>query len=426
VAFVGGAGPGFSDKQLGALYERLVKDERAEPPCGPNAAGELPRGREHHWVEPRLVAEVKFTEVTEAGQLRHPVFVRLRDDKRIEECTLEAAVPGAGEPAGRGAGDEPEGDEPPAGESLESAPRPAVRISRPEKVFWPAPETDPPVTKGELIAYYREVAPWLLPYLRDRPVVLDRYPDGIGGKNFFQKNVPDFVPEWIRTETIWSEDRAEEGGGRETRYVVCDDLETLTWLINLGTIPLHLWSSRVGSLGTPDWSILDLDAKQATFGATVTVARAIRRLCKAIELDCFVKTSGATGMHVLLPLGGLFTHDQSRQLAELIARVIVAELPEVVTVVRSVADREGRVYLDYLQNGHGKLLVAPFSVRPRPGAPVSTPLAWREVGARLDPARHNLRTVPARLKRMKRDPLRAVLDRKPDLARALELLAARV
>jgi bifunctional non-homologous end joining protein LigD len=301
-----------------------------------------------------------------------------------------------------------------------------VRISRPEKVFWPAPETDPPVTKGELIAYYREVAPWLLPYLRDRPVVLDRYPDGIGGKNFFQKNVPDFVPEWIRTETIWSEDRAEEGGGRETRYVVCDDLETLTWLINLGTIPLHLWSSRVGSLGTPDWSILDLDAKQATFGATVTVARAIRRLCKAIELDCFVKTSGATGMHVLLPLGGLFTHDQSRQLAELIARVIVAELPEVVTVVRSVADREGRVYLDYLQNGHGKLLVAPFSVRPRPGAPVSTPLAWREVGARLDPARHNLRTVPARLKRMKRDPLRAVLDRKPDLARALELLAARV
>ena len=267
--------------------------------------------------------------------------------------------------------------------------RPTVQLSRLDKVFWP----DEGYTKGDLIDYYREVAPRLLPFLAGRPLVLDRYPDGITGKSFYQKNAPDYLPDWIRTESIWSDEK-------ETRYVVCDDLETLLYLANMGAIPLHLWASRVDTIQSPDWSILDLDAKEAPFSSVIAVAKSIHRLCKAIELPCFAKTSGATGLHVLVPLAGLAgrcTFEQSRQLAELIARVVVAELPTLVTLTRAVAAREGRVYLDYLQNGYGKLLVAPYSARPRPGATVSTPLAWREVDSHLDPKAYTIKTVPQRL-----------------------------
>ena len=352
-----------------------------------------------------------YTERTEAGQLRHPVFVRLRDDKRVEECLLEG-----GETAVAASEDEP--PPPSAAEKAAAEARPTVQLSRLDKVFWP----DEGYTKGDLIDYYREVAPRLLPFLAGRPLVLDRYPDGITGKSFYQKNAPDYLPDWIRTESIWSDEK-------ETRYVVCDDLETLLYLANMGAIPLHLWASRVDTIQSPDWSILDLDAKEAPFSSVIAVAKSIHKLCKAIELPCFAKTSGATGLHVLVPLAGLAgrcTFEQSRQLAELIARVVVAELPTLVTLTRAVAAREGRVYLDYLQNGYGKLLVAPYSARPRPGATVSTPLAWREVDSHLDPKAYTIKTVPQRLRRQKKDPLAGVLTTRPDLPRALGLLAARV
>jgi bifunctional non-homologous end joining protein LigD len=251
--------------------------------------------------------------------------------------------------------------------------------------------------------------------------VLTRYPDGIHGKSFFQKDAPGFVPGWVRTERIWSE-HAE----REIDYFICDDADSLVYLANLGTIPIHVWSSRVTSLATPDWCILDLDPKGAPFAHVVEVAHAIRALCESVELDCFVKTSGATGLHVLLPLGRRCTYDQSRTLGELLARVIVDELPEIATIARSIAAREGRVYVDFLQNGHGKTIAGPFSVRPLPGATVSTPLAWKEVTAKLDPARFTIRTVLARMRRKKDDPVRPVLDRECDLVEVLTRLAARL
>lgn len=263
------------------------------------------------------------------------------------------------------------------------------------------------------------MAPALLPFLRDRPLVLDRYPDGIAGKSFFQRNAPDRLPSWLRVE------RAAGDDGEENRAFVCDDLDSLVYLVNLGAIPLHLAASRVTSPRHPDWSILDLDAKDAPFAQAVAVARAAGDLCREIGLPAYVKTSGASGLHVLLPLGGQVTHEQSRQLAELLARVLAAEAPEIASVARLPRQRAGKVYVDFLQNGRGKLLVAPYSVRPRPGAPVSTPLAWEEVGEGLNPRDWNVDTVRARLAAGE-DPWKGLLDGAAELGAVLGRLAGRL
>ncbi len=388
--YAGRVGSGFDNAALNEIRARLEPLRTAEPPF----AGPPPAGKEHRWARPELVAEVRFTEVTDSGQLRHPVFDRLRDDKPPEECR----------------GEELQQAQPPAPPAAAEPPAPRLEPTRLEKVFWPAEG----YTKGDLIDYYRAVAPVLLPYLRDRPLVLDRYPDGIDGKSFFQKNAPEFAPEWVRTEPVWSED-----SDKETRYFVCDDEPALVYLANSGAIPLHVWGSRVVAPQAPDWSILDLDAKDAPFTAAVAVARAIRRLCNKIELPCYVKTSGATGLHVLIPLGGQCTFAQSKQLAGLLAQIVTRQLPDEASIARSPRSRRGKIYIDALQNGYGKLLVAPYSVRPLPGAPVSMPLGWREVNGKLDPRRFTIKTAPARIRRRKADPLAPVLTEQPDLVQAL-------
>ncbi len=395
--YAGRVGSGFTQRELDDVRAQLTRVAREDPPC--EIPAEVDTGVVAHWVEPQLVCEVRFKERTEQGLLRAPVFLRFRDDKQPAECMREVV-------------DSTE----PAAVAEREAPR-AVPFTNLDKVFWPSAG----YTKGDLIAYYRGVAEWLLPYLRERPLVLTRYPDGIEGKSFFQKDAPDYVPEWIRLERIWSEDAQ-----REVRYFVVEDAESLLYVVNLGTIPLHVWSSRVGSLERPDWCILDLDPKEAPFRHVVKTARAIRALCRDIALPSFVKTSGASGLHVLIPLGRQVTHAQSRTLAELLARVIVAELPDVTTVTRALRERHGRVYIDYVQNGHGRLLVAPFAVRPLPGAPVSMPLRWREVSGKLDPRRLTIANAAKRMRALKGDPLRALLELKPDLQAALEHLSERL
>jgi bifunctional non-homologous end joining protein LigD len=399
LVYTGRVGTGFTGELIAEIFGRLRPIRRDTAPC----TGSVPQGAEHHWVEPELVCEVRFKEITDLGLLRQPVFLRMRDDKPPRECTRETADAHLPEP-----------EAPPA-----PAPAPERRLAftNLDKVFWPE-EGD---TKGDLIAYYRSVADWMLPYLVDRPLVLTRYPDGISGKSFFQKDAPVFAPEWIRTVTLWS-----EGSDRELRYFVCEDADALAYIANLAAIPLHIWSSRVATLERPDWCILDLDPKDAPFAHVVRVARAIHELCDDIGLPCFVKTSGSTGLHVLIPLGRQCTYEQSRSLGALLARVVADQLPEIATLTRQPTRREGRVYVDYVQNGHGRLLVAPFSVRPLPGAPVSTPLEWNEVDAQLDIRRHTIRTVPPRLERLGADPLRPVLDLAPDLVGALQRLHRRL
>jgi bifunctional non-homologous end joining protein LigD len=298
-----------------------------------------------------------------------------------------------------------------------NARRPTPALTNLDKVFWP----EDGYRKKDLIEYYRAIAPWMLPYLADRPLVLTRYPDGIHGKSFYQKDAPEYAQEFVRTVTIWSDESQ-----RDLDYFVCDDEAALLYIANMGAILLHVWSSRVASLATPDWCILDLDPKGAPFEHVVRIARAIERLCGDIELPTFIKTSGSAGLHILVPLARQVTYEQSRQLGGLLARVVTRQLPDIATVTRQVRRREGKVYIDYLQNGHGQLLVAPFSARPLEGAPVSMPLAWREVTPKLDPRTFTIATAPKRMAKLKDDPLAAVTTTQPDLVAALERLQERL
>ena len=400
LVYAGRVGSGFSDGELVDALDRLTPLVRPEPAC----KGSPPRGAGHVWVEPRLVCEVRYKERTGEKLLRQPVFLRWRDDKSPEDCLKQDAALLA-----------PRAELPAAVEDV--AAERVVPFSNRDKIFWP----DEGYTKGDLIDFYRRISPWMLPYLRDRLIVMTRYPDGIGGKNFFQKDVPGFVPGWVRTERMWS-----ENAQREIDYFVADDEETLLYIINLGTIPLHIWSSRVATLQHPDWCILDLDPKGAPFAHVVEVARCIRSLCEDIGLPSFIKTSGATGLHVLLPMGRQITYEQSRSFGELLARLVSQELPEIATTTRIVGNRGGRVYVDFLQNGHGRLLAGVFSVRPRPGAMVSTPLEWAEVDETLDPDAFTIRTVPERMESLGRDPLLDVLELRPDLGRALQRIGERL
>jgi bifunctional non-homologous end joining protein LigD len=393
--YLGSVGSGFTDADLAATMPKLEALEVNACPC---TAGPIPKGKTHHWVRPTVVVEVKYKELTDQGVARQPSFSRFREDKPPEECVVEgAAAPDA---------------EPPVQVQVEE--ERSVAYSNLDKVFWP----EEGYTKGDLIEYHRSVAPWMLPYLEDRPLVMTRYPDGIDGKSFFQKDAPPYAPEWIRRVTLWS-----DGSERELSYFVAEDLESLLYVINLGTIPLHVWSSRVSSLANPDWCILDLDPKEAPFEHVVELARTLHDVCEEIGLPSFAKTSGSSGIHVLVPLGRRLTYEQSRTLGQLLGRVAVAERTEIATLTRNPKRREGKVYVDFVQNGHGRLLAAPFTVRPLPGATVSAPLRWSEVTKKLKIESHTIATLPKRMKKLGEDPLRPVMELEPDLLGALSRLA---
>jgi bifunctional non-homologous end joining protein LigD len=402
LTWAGSVGTGYTEADLNRIRKALGPLEDA-------SARELvagaPKARGSHWVKPELVAEVTFKDITSDGMIRHGSFMRLRDDKRPEECRAEAE-----ELAEQ---DEPLAEPAPVAPATSPETGRTIKLTNLDKVFWP----EPGFTKRDLIDYYRAISPWLLPYLADRPVVLTRYPDGVTGKSFYQKDAPEWTPDWIRTVPV-----EHDGGEKTVNYFVADDLDTLTYLANLGSVPLHIWHSRAADLGHPDWCLLDLDPKDAPFAHVVEIALFLHELCGELELPHYVKTSGSSGLHVLIPLGGRMDYDQSVTLGELIARTVVKKLPRISTIERVVKKRAGKVYVDFLQNRQGQLMAAPFSAREKPGATVSAPLLWKEVGKDLSLADYTIETMPPRMKKLKGDPLAPVLTESPDLIGALEKL----
>jgi len=420
-------GSGFDGVMQDELWRQLQPLSRPESPFV--ASG--PAGRGNHWVEPQLVCEVRFTEWTSDGGLRHPIFIGLRTDRKPEEVQREGetdAVLETDEASTDFADAEADGPDAaaagPSGSSAGPRSRAAppdavpreVRLSNLRKVFWP----DEGYTKGDLIAYYDAVAPLMLPYLRDRPVVLTRYPDGIKGKSFFQKDAPVFVPDWMRTESVYSKE-----SDREIRFFVLDDPESLRYVANLGTIPIHMWSARSGTLERPDWLVLDLDPKGAPFAHVIEVARALHELLEELELPSYPKTSGQAGLHILVPLGRRYTHEECKTFARVLATLVLQAKPEISTMARPLHARGGKVYIDWGQNGHGVTIVAPYSLRPIPGAPASCPLKWSEVNGRLDPARFTMRTLPARFEKMD-DPLADVMGEGVDMGVAIAAIEERM
>ncbi|MCL1593112.1 MAG: DNA ligase D [Actinomycetia bacterium] len=392
--YAGRVGSGFSEATRRALLAELrtlVHDQHAVI----GAPKDLQRGS---WVSPDLTCEVRYKEYTSAGHLRQPVFLGILANTTVESVDLDedSGAPPAPDPEEGGA----------THNGVEFQP------SNVDKIFWESEA----ITKGDLLGYYDSIASHLLPFLEDRPIVLDRYPDGVAGKSFFQKNAPDHTPSWIRTEWIG------ESNAKGNRYFVCDDVESLRYIINTATVPIHLWASTVAHLDAPDWCILDLDPKEADFRDVVTIARTIHELCEQMGLPSYVKTSGKSGLHVLIPMGRRHSYDQQKLLGELVARVVEARLPDIATTIRSPARRGGRVYIDYLQNGKGKLLVSPYSVRPVALATVSAPLRWSEVTPSLDTTRFTIHSMPRRVAALKGDPLLPVLSDVPDIREGLSRL----
>jgi bifunctional non-homologous end joining protein LigD len=272
-----------------------------------------------------------------------------------------------------------------------------VEVTNPGRRYYP----DDGFTKADVVAYYRRVAPRLLPFLKDRPVTLERLPDGLGGgkPHFWQKHTPDSYPAWVPRVELETEQ------GRRVKYVLVNDLPTLLYLVNQGTLTFHPWLSRVGSLDHPDFVLFDLDPGEATFADAIAVARALRAELTGEGREAVVKTSGKTGLHVLVPWREKGGYDEAREWALGVAERVAAALPGVATTEIRKAKRGKRLYIDVLQNARGHHAVPPYVLRPVAGAPVSTPLRWAELRADLDPKRFNLRTVPPRLARQKHDPI---------------------
>lgn len=419
LTYIGHTGGGLNTRGLSELRTRLEPLVQKACPFRVRPAANAPV----HWVQPELVCEVKFQEWTQDGIMRQPIFLGLREDKPARAVRREEARPLADTaPAQR---QRRTGRVRPL--PMAAAERSVRALSRSahgmvhepaltnlEKVYWP----EEGYTKGELIAYYREVASVLLPYLKDRPQSLHRHPNGIAGKSFFQKDVrKQPPPDWVETVVI-----PPDSGQKPLTYLLCQNEATLLYLANLGCIEINPWNARVGTLEHPDYLILDLDPEDAPFANVIDAAVTIRKLLERAGAPSLCKTSGKRGLHVVVPLGAHYDCDQARQFAELIATLVHQERPETTSLVRSPALRQGKVYLDFLQNRRGQTLVAPYSVRPYPGATVSTPLYWREVKKGLHPSAFTIKTMPRRLNKVG-DLWEPVLGRGIDLQSCLERLA---
>jgi bifunctional non-homologous end joining protein LigD len=411
-------GTGFNRDKLRKIYAMLEKRAQPESPFRKPAAGEPTPERSAHFVRPELVCRVRLTEWTDSGGIRQPSFLGLVENADPRECKYggpgaivelpedagyEIAAPAESSPKERGKLVTP------------AAAEPKATVTNPEKIFWPKDG----YTKGDLVAYYRAISKWMLPYLKDRPVMLTRYPDGIEGKMFYQKDAPAFAPQWIRTEKIYSEDSQ-----REISYFILDSEEALAYVANLAAITIHIWSSRITHLERPDWLLFDIDPKGTTTRCAVEVAREVADVLHEVGLEPCLKTSGQMGLHVVVGLAPKYTYDQAKMFSELVAQVVVSRIPRIATINRNPRTRNGRVYIDYLQLGHGKTIAAPFSVRPMPGAPVSAPMTWKELKPSLDPGIYNIETVPPRMSRMKRDPFRDAIEQHASLEQALPHLEA--
>jgi bifunctional non-homologous end joining protein LigD len=290
-----------------------------------------------------------------------------------------------------------------------------VNITHPEKIYWP----DDGIAKGDLIEYYRDISSVILPYLKDRPQSLHRFPNGIAAKGFFQKDVSrQPPPEWIETIRHKS-----ESDGKTLEYLVCTNASSLLYMANLGCIEMNPWNSRIESLDRPDYLIIDLDPEAMPFAKVVETALAVRKFFDGIDVECYCKTSGKRGLHLFVPVAAEYDYEQVRQFAQIVAQTMNARLPKITSVVRGPAQRQHRVYLDYLQNKRGATLAAPYSVRPVPGATVSTPLKWAELKRGLDPTKFTLRTVRKRVDKVG-DLWKPVLGPGVDLAKTLDRLSA--
>ena len=349
------------------------------------------------WLRPQLVCEVWYAEWTAEGHLRQAVYKGLRIDKNKEKVVMETP--------GKQLADE---------ETLTFG-RKELKVTHLNKVFW----KDEGITKGELIHYYKDMAEYIVPYLKDKPISMRRQPNGIEDAGFFQKDVDvSHLPTWVKTAPLYS-----ESNDKDINYIIGDDAATLLYMVNLGCIEINPWLSSYKKPESPDFVVIDIDPHDVPFTEAVEVALKTKEVFDRMKLDAFIKTSGSKGLHIYCYLGAKYDYDFTKMFAEYIANIIHNELPDTTSIERNPARRKNKTYIDFLQNRRGQTIACPYSVRPKLGATVSAPLHWHEVNNDLKLSNYTIHNMCERIKKVD-DPWKSLLKNKADLKKGLELLKA--
>ena len=377
--YTGRVGTGFNQELQDEIFKKIHPLETDKSPVK-----NPPNEKDIHWVKPKVIGEVKFAEWTRDHIMRHASFIGLRSDKKPEQVTEEKPV----EPVFAGS---------------------KVQFSNLEKIFWP----DEKITKEDVIAYYRDMAEIILPYLKDRPQSLYRTPDGVSAKGFFQKNVENIAPDWVETVKL------KTSKGESIEYLLCQNQDTLLYMANLGCVEINPWSSSLPDLDKPDFMIFDLDPVQVEFSKLVELVLEFKKLFDSLGMPAFCKTSGSRGIHIYVPVQQKYSYEQVQNFVKIIESHIYRQNKDITSFERSPSARKGKIYLDYLQNARGKTMAAPYSLRPRPGALVSAPLRWEELTPKLTPQQFTLRNMRKRMEKSG-DLWNTIFDQRVDIKKALE------
>ncbi len=439
--YIGHTGGGFNYKSLEEVYEKLKPLIIDECPFVKSPKGNMPIT----WVQPKLVCEIKFSEWTKEKIARHPIFLGLREDKNPKEIHLEKSSTTNSMVNKKAEQKKPVAKKAATKTIAKKSTKPAkkrtikskasgltvslengkdqlatidgneLKLTNLDKLYWKKEKG----SKLDLINYYLKMAPFVLPYMLNRPQSLNRHPNGIDEMNFYQKDMRGKAPEWAQTHIDFS-----ESTNQNVEYLVCANEATLIYMANLGCIEMHPWHSRTQSWQQPDWCLIDLDPDDKnTFEEVIQIAQVVKKLLDSIDVDSCVKTSGSSGIHIYIPLGAQYSYDQSKQLAELIVTLVHQELPDLTSIVRNPAKRKGKIYLDFLQNREIQTAAAPYSLRPKRGMPVSTPLHWDEVKKGLTSTTYHINNIFDRVK-TEGDLFKPVLGKGINLANVLKKLSS--
>lgn len=405
--FIGQTGTGFT----GLMQEELMRKMKSLITQKlPFEKKPLITGSDVVWLKPFLVCEVKYSELTGEGLMRHASFQGLREDKAAFELNNE--------------------EEPDTAEVTEEKHTEPVNLNKEEqivtidghdlkltnlkKIYWPKEK----ITKGEMLKYYYSMAEYILPYMKDRPQSLNRFPNGINGKSFYHKNMGGRVDKWLKTFKRFS-----ESSGEPKDFLICTNTASLIYMANLGCIEMNPWHSRVQSPLYPDWSVIDLDPGEISFDKVIETAQVVKQVLDSLQIPSYPKTSGSTGLHIYIPLGAKYNYEQSKQLAELVANLVHEELASFTSLVRDPAKRRNKIYIDYLQNRPIQTICAPYSIRPKPGATVSAPLHWDEVKKGLKISDFTMKNILNRIQNVG-DLFDGVLSKGIDLNKILKGLSS--
>lgn len=403
--YCGHAGTGFNNQLLTKIHNQLNKITRKTSPFK-----EVPKTNAPvTWVKPETVCEIKFSEITKDGIFRHPVFVAVREDKNVDDLKNSKEVKQSDKNS------KLMKKESSASTDQEiTLNRHKIKLTNQNKIYFPKDK----ISKGQIIEYYQSVADYILPHLKNRPLSLNRFPNGINEQNFYQKDAGESIPDWIKTTEVYS-----ESTDKNIDYIYCNDKATLAYLNNLGCIDLNPWNSSLPDLDHPDFLVLDLDpSKKNTFDDVIETALQVNEFLNSIKIKGYCKTSGSTGIHIYIPMGGKYDFDQTKDFAHILMKKVNEKLPDLTTLERSLKKRDDKkIYLDYLQNRSGQTLASVYSVRPKDGASVSMPLEWNELKKGLKPTDFNIHNALELIKK-KGDLFKPILGRGIDMFKALENL----